>query len=323
VAAGDAAAAAAAAAPAALSQRSRWGRRGAGAAAAAAADESRSLLAGDDAAASQQQQGQQPWTPPSLTWDMSLLATDGFLLVLQLLVLVLSLALPGDTPSYKPLYEAYQWQVCALALLCACWFAAFAQTIAAAGAKGPGAGAGAGAGADPSTAVAEPSPSRRSSSSSGAGGPSPAGKKRKRRLVVHVPKDVLHTTHWGQAAREMGSAAGWMGCVGRMCVLSRQQQRGARQQQQQRSGWGTTWARLRGPAATTAAACVLIAVLFAIRIPLFLWSSLAGTQLSGSASRGLYPHFFYTIPEVLPPLLILHVSMPGGLGGLRGWYERE
>lgn len=263
------------------------------------------------------------WTPPSLTWDMSLLATDGFLLMLQIFVLLLSLALPNNSTSYTPLYEAYQWQVSALSALCSVWFLAFAAAVLTHACSREGKQAalqrrrqlqldgsgtrswfGAGRSSNgnekaPLLSYAQGSPAGSSKSSGSASAGGNAGARRnsshKRRSAVFVPQAEFKQSKWASLTTEAKVA--WIDCRAVCDVMPWQ-------------AWFTILS------------CLLISFLFAIRIPLFLWSSLAGFQLSGTESAVLYPQFYYTLPEIVPPLLLLHMAMPRGLIGITRWYER-
>jgi hypothetical protein len=73
----------------------------------------------------------------------------------------------------------------------------------------------------------------------------------------------------------------------------------------------------------TAASALLVSVLFFLRVFLFLYTPLTQSQLSGSASTALYPHFFYTLPELVPLVLLIDLAMPGGIVKLRTWYVRS
>lgn len=55
-----------------------------------------------------------------------------------------------------------------------------------------------------------------------------------------------------------------------------------------------------------------------MRTVLFLYTPATNAKITGAASDVLYPHFFYTVPETLTPLVVLHLLLPDGLlAGLR------
>ena len=75
------------------------------------------------------------------------------------------------------------------------------------------------------------------------------------------------------------------------------------------------------PAYYTSFICIFIALLYGLRLPLFLYSSFV-TSYGTSWTSYLYPYFYYTIPEILPPLLLIQISMPGGIQNIRRWYDK-
>lgn len=340
------------------------------------------------------------WIPPILEWDMSLLATDGFLLALQLFLIILSLALPNNVPSYSPIYEAFQFQVATLSALLSLWFLSFGiyvlkeqcslyrstnfstkiknfsfrkskdrrdENNVSAYENDSNFSASVNSYDDPiysstskwtwktkfqnltkplsssSTVMQEEegTPLLISSSSSTTttlntnisssspsstiplSPPSPRSSRknstRNRHTPIYIrPEERSEHSFWSQIAiTETTVRETKVWCNRLFCYSDNGTD------SNNYSGCSCLYMvnKIPFPAYCTSLTCIFIALLYGLRCPLFLYSSFVSNSTSSWTSY-LYPYFYYTIPEILPGLLLIQISMPGGIQNIRKWYDK-
>lgn len=228
--------------------------------------------------------------------DLSHIAMDPWMIALQVVMLVVTLLAPMTDDQAYPMYLAYQLQVATMYILLGLQYliAAFQYTTVVGDAvKGHrSSGNIAGAAQPAATSIGG------SCTAAGAGAASaPTGSLRESRGLPSV--DMIVNMEPGGAC---GSARGAEAC-----------------------GSEHTTGHLASPDATLERSCqphayisfalsaLVIGLSFLLRAILFVYTPITSSRPPDGADVVLYPAFYYVVPEVITPLLALHLLLPDGL----------